>query len=309
MGETFSLSLNSWPMPQLQLSIPTAVAPQTREKPADKAKEPVTADKLTFVAANNSLFQSDLQFGLLPFNNNTGRLLLSGILSERRASDKEDFWAIRYQKPIKTFEPQLQLNLPNLTNLHLRTPITVTGEGNSGEKKRTDFLADLTVTHRYTDMVARAEYGVNGIGRDDSYSYATLTPYYRFHLYQDWLIFRLGTKMAHYMSKDKNTDVLTVEAKLEGTMKKNPWSGWGVQLFVPTILTKELQPWERRTEIGGVYAWLGSVLPNNWLGQGFFAEGGLWVGGRIDESEHKGHDILAGINVKIKFGSEARWWQ
>jgi hypothetical protein len=283
--------------PQLTLAS-TENKKETARQPQDSA----------FVSTTNSLLRSELQLGLLPVNNKTGRLLLLETMAEQRVSRTDDFWAIRNQRLDVGFEPQLQIHLPRQTEFFFRTPIAMRSQ-TPETPLNADFLADLTVTHRNADLVARLEYGVNGISRrGEETHYVTATPYYRFHLYQNWLMLRLGAKYNHTFGETAS-DTITFESKLEGTIKPDPWSGWGIQFFNPLALNRDLPAGSKRFDLAGIYAWAGSVLPSSWFGPGFFAEGGIWIGGAIGKAKQPGNDLLAGINFKFKFGSEARWWQ
>lgn len=289
---------------QSQPVTPAPAAPTTGEVNG----RPLAFYERTFFALNNTLFRSELQFGVLPLNNDFGRLLLSGFIMEQRESAPDSFYHLDHQHLDYAFEPQLQVHLGNNWELYFRTPVTF-HNGYGDTQQSTDLLADLTVGHNWSDQLIRLEYGANNMGNDGQpYQYVTATPYYRFHLYQDYLMLRLGAKYSHYFGQT-DTDILSFEAKLEGTINSDPWSGWGVQAFVPVILNPDLQSGQRRVELSGIYAWMGSVLPPSWLGRGFFVEGGIWIGGHIDESDHPGQDLAAGVNIKIKYGTEARWWQ
>lgn len=289
-------------------TVPTQAA-ETEAQPVATEPPPDTFDRHAFFSLNNTLHRSELQFGVLPINNDTDRLLFSGQIIDQREPAADNFYHSQHQHVDYVLEPQYQRHLGDGWELYARLPLTVHSPYDEVPSSL-DLLTDVTVGHNWDETVFRLEYGANNLGNDGEPSqYVTFTPYYRFNLYEDYLTFRLGAKYACYFGNDYDNHLLTLEAKIGGMIRAEPWSGWGIQAFVPVALDPELDEGQRRIELGGIYAWLGSVLPRDWFGPGFFIEGGVWIGGRIGESPTPGQDIAAGINIKLKYGTEGRWWQ
>jgi len=267
------------------------------------APSPALSDQM-FFATNNQLHRSENQLGVLPINNEDERLLLSVFVNEQREPAEDNFYHSEHARLDYGFEPQLQLNLPDNWTLFMRTNLTLHGATEESDTTA-DLLADATITRNWSDTVFRLEYGATDLGEvnGDTQQSLAFTPYYRFHLYENWLMFRLGVKYSHTFNGTPE-DVLTFEGKLEGDIRRDPAVGWGLQAFIPVVLNEEVPEGMERVDLAGVYAWAGGVVSS-----GVFLEGGLWIGGQITDSSEPAQDLIGGLNFKLKYGTEARWWQ
>ncbi|MFH1347459.1 MAG: hypothetical protein ABIH22_02100, partial [Candidatus Margulisiibacteriota bacterium] len=117
---------------------------------------------------------------------------------------------------------------------------------------------------------------------------------------------RFAPEYTRDFKNDENR--LVVHGKIEGTISNDPWWGWSIQTFWPVnVEGKEDQ---KAVELNGLYLWTGSVLPKRLLGEGYFLEGGVWVGKDALQGTTPFPEALAlGASVKLKFGTECRWWQ
>lgn len=260
----------------------------------------------SFFALNSSLGRTELQAGFLPINNKKNELLISGIFAQKNNSETGDLSKTDNKTLAFTFEPQFQANLPKGIKLFIRTPITLDKPAD-GNSVKTSFLTDMTALYKGGDVIGRLQYGNSNLGSGQAKQYFSCTPYYRAHIYKDWLMLRVGTNYTHSYG-DKTSNDLTIETKIEGKIQSKPWSGWGAQFFFPISLDKTLEPDEKRTDFVGTYLWMGSVLPKKWRCSDYFVEGGIWIGKGIETSNKLAQDLIAGVNIKVKFGTELRWW-
>lgn len=119
--------------------------------------------------------------------------------------------------------------------------------------------------------------------------------YARFPLLDnDRLNFRAGIE---YVSGDGADQTLTFLGKIDGTIRPNPWWGWNVQFFVPVPTNEALVD---EYPGPGLFFWTGFVHSGS-----AFSEIMLYLNTRTLNDER---DLVAGLILKTKFGTEARWW-
>ncbi|MBI5699354.1 hypothetical protein HZC35_03465 [Candidatus Saganbacteria bacterium] len=119
--------------------------------------------------------------------------------------------------------------------------------------------------------------------------------YARFPILEnDRLNVRIGIEYANGAGADQ---AVTILGKLDGTIRPDPWWGWNVQLFVP-IPTHEAMIEEYPGP--GLFFWTGFVHSDS-----AFSEIMLYLNTRTLDDVR---DVVGGLILKTKFGTEARWW-
>ena len=119
--------------------------------------------------------------------------------------------------------------------------------------------------------------------------------YFRFPLLSDdRLSIRLGIEYANGAGVDQ---AVTFLGKLDGTLRPDPWWGWNVQFFVP-LPTREAMVEDYPGP--GLFFWTGFVHSDS-----AFSEIMLYLNTRTLDDVR---DVVAGLILKTKFGTEARWW-
>jgi len=110
----------------------------------------------------------------------------------------------------------------------------------------------------------------------------------------DHLNFRAGIEYSDGAGADQSVTFL---GKIDGTIRPDPWWGWNIQFFVP-IPTQTEQVEEYPGP--GVFFWTGFAHSGS-----AFSEIMLYLNTRTLNDEQ---DLVAGLILKTKFGTEARWW-
>jgi hypothetical protein len=129
------------------------------------------------VAVNNSARRTESQFGALPINNSSLRLLISGFYVDDRQSGMQGLFDLRHQRTSLGFEPQLQLHLGQGTDLNFRSATYWRENPNV-----MDTLFDATLNRR-NDFLVRLELGATNLAASNGSSpsgFLTATPFYRF---------------------------------------------------------------------------------------------------------------------------------
>jgi len=110
----------------------------------------------------------------------------------------------------------------------------------------------------------------------------------------DRLSFRAGIEYANGAGAEQSVTLL---GKIDGVVRSDPWWGWNVQIFVPVpTQTEQVEEYPGP----GIFFWTGFVHSGS-----AFSEIMLYLNTRTLDSER---DLVAGIILKSKFGTEARWW-
>ncbi|MFA4906434.1 MAG: hypothetical protein WC645_08035 [Candidatus Margulisiibacteriota bacterium] len=110
----------------------------------------------------------------------------------------------------------------------------------------------------------------------------------------DRLNIRLGIE---YSSSTQADQSVTVLGKIDGTIRPDPWWGWNVQAFVPIPTNSGMV---EEYPGPGLFFWTGFVHSES-----AFSEIMLYLNTRTLDDVR---DVVGGLILKTKFGTEARWW-
>lgn len=88
--------------------------------------------------------------------------------------------------------------------------------------------------------------------------------------------------------------------KLDKTISGSPWWGTSLQGFFGIATAKSA------IEPIGMYFWIGGNIPKT---DGLSAEGGVWIPWSVVTGESPAKDLKYNIGLKMKWGTETRWWR
>ena len=242
-----------------------------------------------YLASTQTYGENIMEGGYLPINDPTFQLLLRYFQINNSAPPADPAQFYYPERYATNYGGGLQFRWvqPSGGSLYGRLQISdrETAEGQ---------LRDSTIEFTYAELAEK--FILRGMIQTFG-DEARLTDqlYARFPLLgDDRLNIRLGIEYANGAGADQ---AVTILGKLDGTIRPDPWWGWNVQFFVP-IPTQTEQVEEYPGP--GLFFWTGFVHSGS-----AFSEIMLYLNTRTLDDVR---DVVGGLILKTKFGTEARWW-
>lgn len=282
-------------------------------RPGDAA--PALRDRV-YLETNQGVLGSSVAVGVLPVNRGWLKLLLLQGYENRRRSHEQYRFLLDLDSHVVRFEPQLQLGPLDhggplrRSSLFLRMQNELVVDASGGP---ITFDTTVEVVHKLPDevLVLRANLGIRDLaGSVSRQTRLALAPFVKTPAITLPLLGTVRLRFAPEYTRDFSgqENLLLLHGKLEGTLRRRPWWGWSVQTFWAVKI--QANPARRDIQLDGIYLWSGAVLPERWPGAGFFLEGGIWLGrDALDGGSSMVEALVLGLHVKLKFGTECRWWQ
>ncbi|OGC36025.1 hypothetical protein A2311_02225 [candidate division WOR-1 bacterium RIFOXYB2_FULL_48_7] len=281
---------------------PLAASPLLPQKPRPEEKKDRPQDRL-FAATAQSVNSSEFSLGVLPVAESWLKFLLMGTVGLQRQGASEGSFDQTLTAETYRLEAQGEIDYADLqfyarTQLDAYMPV----DGNPATYNSTN---EVVVKFPDETLVARGDVFVDRVGEADQATRVAFVPFIKLPEITIPLLgkvrFRLGPEYQRNLTT--RDDSLTVNLKVEGTFRDQPWWGWGVQVF--TAIDIEDRPEQKDIDFTGLYAWTGGVV-----GDGAFVEGGIWLGKPAFEGNTQdfAKAIALGAGVKVKWGTEPRYW-
>lgn len=290
-------------------------------KPKAKLKKKETSKCLKdyiFTETVQTLNSSAFGFGYLPVNSPWVKLLVLGGYGNQRQPSEGKIVGRRITSHYYRVEPQLQLNLFEKSKtflaksqLFLRFQYDII---DNLKVKPTAHNLTTELSHKFPGELFVLRFNVSSNNLQDPKTRETklaVATFFKSPTYSVPILGRIRLRIAPEYTRNFKTkeNGLLIHTKVEGDIKKNPWWGWGIQTFWSVNVDRKRK--QRGVDFAGLYLWSGAVLPDNWFGKGFFLEAGIWLGKEDVENGPVplGKALAMMFNIKLKFGTECRWWQ
>jgi hypothetical protein len=154
-------------------------------------------------------------------------------------------------------------------------------------------------------FVVRAEGIVNKKGGEDPAFSAKLNP---FVTIGDIPSIAVNVRLDATVCRDFSNGKTGYEFayKLSKNITDSPWWGTALQGFYSMAAAgSSIDP-------VGLYLWTGLNAPKKMLGistDGLFVESGVWIPWSVVRGESPAGDLKYNVGIKMKWGSETRWWR
>jgi hypothetical protein len=282
-----------------------------KKEKAGKKKSLKKAKDNIFVEANQTITSSAFGFGYLTVNRRKVKLLLFGGAESQwqlRGNDKE------VTSHAYRVEPRLRFDFKNAPGFLAKSQLFFRAQYDAkayfGKRRTTHSLATELV-HKFPkeSVVLRANVSASNLENPDiRETKLAFAPFIKTSAFPVPLLGRIKFRFAPEYTRNftSGENSLLIHLKVEGNIKHNPWWGWHLQTFWAVNVDGKKD--RDAFSFAGLYFWLATFLPEKLFGKGRFVEGGISLE-KVNPKDGSNSFWRGGVNLKVKFGSECRWWQ